>query len=410
MLFKRKVVLLKLESSYGSDASPANADALLMHNVDISPINVANKIQRDLVNRALGTQKKTLAGKHVQLTAEVELASSGTPGTAPKWKNAARICGLAETVAAAGATQASPPTPSGTPTGTFTYVAAAAYTGTIDRVVTLTCTTGGGSGVAEFTVSAPAAFGVAAVNTAGVVMTNASPFALANSATITPTVGTSFDVGDTFTIKLFAPRVSYSPVSSGFESASAYFNIDGNRHKFFGARANASLRLNAMNLPYLQFSMLGLFQPVDAAALPAADFTGWQDPIEVGDQTTPDFQLHGYDAAMSELSIDFGNRVGYRNLVNQEQVRLSDRQMSGSVSIESPVVSTKDWFGIATAHTLGALYMLHGNGAGKFIQLDAPQVQVEEPSYYDDDGTAMLRLPLGFVPLAGDDELKITVR
>lgn len=205
-------------------------------------------------------------------------------------------------------------------------------------------------------------------------------------------------------------NVEYDPVSTGEESATLYFHLDGLRHKATGGRCEAGLRINAEAIPQFRFSFTGLHVAPDDAALPAVDFTAFQKPVPVSDDNTPTFTLHGHSAVMRSLELNLGNDIQHRNLVNSRSVLLVDRTSNGRVSIEAPLLATKDYFAIAKASTLGAMQLVHGVGAGKVVQIDAPKVQVRSPRYENDQGIAMLGIELVVTPDAGDDEIKITVK
>lgn len=100
-LFSRKrSILIKTEATYGTDAVPVAAtDALLVRNLDITPIS-ATTVGRDLVRPFMGTSQQLLVDTSVQVSFEVELAGSGTAGTAPRWGPAMLACGTAATTVA----------------------------------------------------------------------------------------------------------------------------------------------------------------------------------------------------------------------------------------------------------------------------------------------------------------------
>jgi len=57
-------------------------------------------VERELVRPYLGNFEQLLGNQHVEVTFEVELAGSGTAGTAPKWGPIFRSCGMGETIVA----------------------------------------------------------------------------------------------------------------------------------------------------------------------------------------------------------------------------------------------------------------------------------------------------------------------
>ena len=123
---------------------------------------------------------------------------------------------------------------------------------------------------------------------------------------------------------------------------------------------------------------------------------------------TSAFALHGYSGKLYDMNIDVANLSAYRNLVGGEDVVLTDRSPVGSITIEAPTVTVKDFWTIAKAPTLGALSILHGTVAGFKVQTDSPLVQLINPEYVEDNGFAALKMALKLKPNAGNDELVLT--
>lgn len=98
-LTRKRLILVKKESTYGTDASPLGADALLVRNLDITPIE-ADVVSRDLIRPYLGNSPQLLANSRVSITFQVELAGSGIAGTAPRYGSVLQACGMSETIVA----------------------------------------------------------------------------------------------------------------------------------------------------------------------------------------------------------------------------------------------------------------------------------------------------------------------
>ncbi|MGK9234774.1 hypothetical protein KXS07_23705 [Inquilinus limosus] len=94
-----KTILVKTEATYGTDAAPTGANAMLLTNVEFRPME-GQDVSRNLERPYLGGQEQYPAGLNAVLTGTIELVGSGTPGTAPAWSPMARACGLAEVVTA----------------------------------------------------------------------------------------------------------------------------------------------------------------------------------------------------------------------------------------------------------------------------------------------------------------------
>lgn len=100
LLYRRRTILAKIETTYGTDPTPTgSANAILVRNMSITPL-AAETVSRDLIRPYLGNSPELIASKYVTIEFEVEIAGSGTAGTAPKYSPLLRACGLAETVSA----------------------------------------------------------------------------------------------------------------------------------------------------------------------------------------------------------------------------------------------------------------------------------------------------------------------
>ena len=92
-------ILAAVEATVGTDAAPTGvANALLVSNCNITPLNVSN-VDRDLIRAYFGASEQLAGTAFVQASFEVELAGSSAAGTAPPWAPLLRACGFAETIA-----------------------------------------------------------------------------------------------------------------------------------------------------------------------------------------------------------------------------------------------------------------------------------------------------------------------
>lgn len=205
--------------------------------------------------------------------------------------------------------------------------------------------------------------------------------------------------------------VIYQPISSAFESATLYFNVDGVLHKMTGARGTVSMSLTIFGIPTYKFSFTGIYSAVTDTAAPTVTLTAFQAPLAVNNTNTTGLTLHGYaSAVLSDLSLDLGNTVVYRSLVGgTQQVLLTDRKAMGSATIEATTVAAKDWWTASQNATLSTLAITHGTVAGNKVAFTAPAVQISKPTYSEKDMVQMLQMGLILVPSTSNDELVITL-
>lgn len=99
LLSRKRLILAKKETQYGQSANPAGTDAVLVRNLDITPLD-SDVVSRDLIRPYMGNSDQLLSQTRVRVTCEVELAGSGTAGTAPKFDPLLQACGMALTTVA----------------------------------------------------------------------------------------------------------------------------------------------------------------------------------------------------------------------------------------------------------------------------------------------------------------------
>lgn len=98
LYWKSKILLARIETTYGVDPTPTGAlNAILATEVKLQPME-GNDVSRDLELPYLGGQGTIPTELHAKLSFRVELAPSGTAGTAPAWGPLLRACGCAQVV------------------------------------------------------------------------------------------------------------------------------------------------------------------------------------------------------------------------------------------------------------------------------------------------------------------------
>ncbi len=386
LLNRRRVLLAKIETTYGTDASPGNADAVLIQQAGLmlKPLEGA-EVSRDLIRPYFGSNGKIKVENFATLEFSVELAGSGTAGTPPAYGYLLRACGLAETIVGAAIT-GNTITPISDPYSVRLDASASSIDSFHNGMeITLTA-----SGERRYITSYNGTSKEAKVS---------SPL------TLNPAAGLAYTI---------SKNVSYSPISINQESVTLYFNMDGVRHVMLGCRGTLSTSFEVKKIPALKFKFTGLLGTISDQALPAADFSDYIAPLPVNNANTGGFQLfNATSAALQVLNFDLANTVVYRHLVGSESVIITDRQTTGNVTIEANPVASYDWFSAAKNKTRGVMSIAHGAGGthGHIITLSANQVEVGAPNYGDMDGIAMMSMPMDFIAgfaTGGNDEFKLT--
>ena len=92
-----KVLVSKIETTYGVDSTPVAGNAMRIVKGELSPMEGKDE-SRDLDRPYLGAQPTIPLDLHRKLKFSVELQGSGTAGTPPAYGPLLRACGFAETI------------------------------------------------------------------------------------------------------------------------------------------------------------------------------------------------------------------------------------------------------------------------------------------------------------------------
>lgn len=308
LLRRKRVLLAKIETTYGTDSTPTGAaNAMLVRNLTLTPIQL-DYAPRELVRPFLGNFDALPGDPWVQVEFEIEAAGSSALGVAPAYGNLLRACAMGETLTA-------------------------------------------------------------------------------------------------------SVKAEYKPVSATFESVTIYYQEDGLQHKITGARGSVALVMGLKGIPVYRFRMLGLYNLPTDTALSSATYTAFKTPKVVNNTNTTAFTLHGFAAVASAFEIDLQNELTFRALIGgSKSIQLTDRKVIGSVTIEKPLVASKDFWSAIVNGTLAAVSITHGP-AGNQVKFDANNVQLTEPTEEDSDGISMLKMNMLLMPTtAGNDELTLTIQ
>ncbi len=373
---RKKLLLAKIESSYGVDPTMIGANAMLVSNLNVTPLN-ASLVSRNLVRPYYGNSQNLIAEKSVQVDFQIEMVGAGSMGTAPGFDALLRACALSKSTTQASCTIASAST-------ILTITKSAHGLAVGDKILISGCT-----------------------DTAkNVVVTVAS--ITSSSIFVTAVVaGATDEVSAAGSPKLNTATV-YAPISTSFESVALNFNLDGIEHKILGARGTFEMSVVVKQIPTFKFTMTGLYSaPTDTGAA-TADYSAFMIPQVANTTNTPAFSLFSYSGNAESLSMNIANQINHKNLIGSETIEIIDRQPAGTLVLELPTLATKDFFAAAVAQTVGALALTQGSVNGYKVSLAAANVLLGNPSYQDSNGIAMISAPITLNPTSGNDELSLT--
>jgi hypothetical protein len=203
--------------------------------------------------------------------------------------------------------------------------------------------------------------------------------------------------------------VTYSRISSGFESVTNYIHVDDMLFAMPGSRGNAQFQLNASSEPIIRFQFKGLYVPPSDTAPPTPNYSAWQLPKEVSPRNTPVFTIGGTDLVMRSFSFDLGNTVNPRFNVNEEQILIEDCSEMIQMQVGSTSLSDFNPFAMAEAGTRTPIILQHEATAGRTITITAPTAQMMRPGQ-PTEAQKIMEWPLSAKPLSasGGDQFTLT--
>lgn len=216
-------------------------------------------------------------------------------------------------------------------------------------------------------------------------------------------------------------RVDYVPVSTGIESVSIYWYDDGVLHKLTGARGNCSISMKAGGRPELQFKFTGIYSTPTAAANPSVTLTAFKTPQVVVDANSGDVMFGGTHTTTTApaitggtaypsqgLELDLGNSVNFTPMLGGETVDLTQRAVSGKVTLDLTAAQEATFMQVVELGTLQTVGLMHGTVANTTkAGIWLPGVQLINPQKTEVNGKRLISFDMRCTPLVGNDEIRV---
>lgn len=219
-------------------------------------------------------------------------------------------------------------------------------------------------------------------------------------------------------------RTDYTPLTDTQESLSLYVYRSGARHKSLGTRGKISLNMKEGEIPKFVFQMMGLYGGIAAATPSGVDFSSFQTPQVVTNTNTVEMKLgstvniddlapvvtSGTAYPSLGLEIDWGLNVPLTPLIGSETIDVTDRKLTGKVTLDLSAADEVTEEGLVLANTLTSLTLSHGTTAGNKVLVYLPRVQLTNPQDTDLNGRLLKSYDLINVPslaVGGNDEIHV---
>lgn len=215
-------------------------------------------------------------------------------------------------------------------------------------------------------------------------------------------------------------RADYVPVSTAFPSVTIYWYDDGVLHKATGCRGNVRVMMKAGERPMLSFSFTGIYSSPSAVTNPSVTLTAFKTPQVVVDANSGDVTFgatHSTSLAPAfsggtvypsqGLELDFGNSVNFTPLLGGETVDITQRSVTGKITLDLTAAQEVSLLGVVELGTLTTVGLLHGTVANLKSGVWLPSVQLINPSKAEVNGKRLVSFDMRCVPNAGNDEARL---
>jgi len=201
---------------------------------------------------------------------------------------------------------------------------------------------------------------------------------------------------------------TYKPVSTGHESCTIYFYLDGTRHILTGCRGTVEFSMETGARGMAKFTLTGHVAARTDTALGAPTFDSVAPPTMKGGSLL----IGAYAAVVNAVNFNLGNTVAMPPSLNAADgfadIRITGRDVTGSFDPEDIIVATYPFEANWKAGTAAVLDtgVIGGTQYNRF-KATFPVCYYREIAHGDRDGIATYDLTFGAAESAGDDEVSL---
>jgi len=212
-------------------------------------------------------------------------------------------------------------------------------------------------------------------------------------------------------------RVEYTPISTGLKDATIYYYDDGVLHKALGSMGNVSLSAKKGGTPSLKYEFTGVAGPISATPNVVPTLTAWKKPVAMIKENVVDMTFGGVYAAgaitggdiypSTGLDINFGNKVEFHSNLSLSEADITDREVTGSTELQLTAVQEVAMLAKVRSGEQVTVALKIGLLTGNSVLIYGPAAQLSNPKKVDVQGIRYVGFDLKFVPVAGNDEIRL---
>jgi len=184
-----------------------------------------------------------------------------------------------------------------------------------------------------------------------------------------------------------------------------------------GCVGKPKLSMKAGEMPKFMFEFIGVDAGDTATANATAVLTGWKIPQAVTKANVTDIKLGctyatgaltgGTSYNSLGLDADWGVKADFVPMLTTEQVVLTDRDITGSITLDVTAAQEATFYATMKANTSQGLGFVMGTVSGNQIMVHAPAAQIVSAKKSEQNGMRTMDYGLQFNPINGNDELRL---
>ena len=212
----------------------------------------------------------------------------------------------------------------------------------------------------------------------------------------------------------------YAPISTSLPSLTIYYYLDGVLHKALGCRGTVEISMGLGDKPMMAYKFTGSDGGVTETSNATPTLTAFQRPVVITDANAGDVNFgctysggalsSGTAFSSRGLSLNLNAAVSFVPLLGGEQIDITNREPTGSVSLDLTAAQVVTFQAAVDANTTSSLGFSFGTTAGNLVVLYMPTVQRINPRAEDYNGRVMMSYDLRVLPSSGNDDLKVIVK
>lgn len=212
-------------------------------------------------------------------------------------------------------------------------------------------------------------------------------------------------VGQSWSMALLPQGIMVTPVSTGGQSMSIQFYVDGSMHLLTGAYGTFSLSATGGKFATMDFEFTGFYQPYSDAPLPVPTYGAVPPPVF----QSASLAVGAFQPLITAFTFDIGNSVEERNSANANDflysMIITQRDAKGSIDPEATAAANQDfWDALANASSIPFVATI-GTSGGNRLGVYAPNMQYTGLSYKDRNSIRAYDAQMAFSQVTGDDEV-----